>query len=178
MKTVLKLGLALFAATLLIGQLVLLVTAAPALWGITQIRKKGLRDWGGTLAAEQAHHIAVGAETLALRMERICANAQALAEWLLDQPQVHAVHYPGLAGHPQHELAGELFRAYGGLLSFELAEGIDPGRYADLSGRTLDPGRIAVLREEGAIVVDADGRLRVTKDGFPVLDAVVADLAA
>jgi O-acetylhomoserine (thiol)-lyase len=97
----------------------------PQQWGLQQLRKKGLRDWGGTLAAEQAHHIAVGAETLALRMERICANAQALAEWLLDQPQVHAVHYPGLVNHPQHELAGELFRAYGGLLSFELAQGID-----------------------------------------------------
>ncbi len=42
----------------------------------------------------------------------------------------------------------------------------------------LDPARIAVLRDEGAIVVDADGRLRVTQSGFPVLDAVVADLAA
>jgi hypothetical protein len=59
-----------------------------------------------------------------------------------------------------------------------LAEGIDPGRYAALSGRALDPSRIAILREEGAISVDVDGRLRVTKDGFPVLDAVVADLAA
>jgi oxygen-independent coproporphyrinogen-3 oxidase len=42
----------------------------------------------------------------------------------------------------------------------------------------LDPRRIAVLREEGAIAVDETGRLRVTKTGFPVLDAVVADLAA
>jgi putative oxygen-independent coproporphyrinogen III oxidase len=64
------------------------------------------------------------------------------------------------------------------LMGLRLAEGIDPKRYAALSGRTLDPGRIAVLREEGAIVVDADGRLRVTQAGFPVLDAVVADLAA
>jgi len=64
------------------------------------------------------------------------------------------------------------------LMGLRLAEGIDPERYADLSGRALDPGRIAVLREEGAIVVDANGRLRVTKSGFPVLDAVVADLAA
>jgi oxygen-independent coproporphyrinogen-3 oxidase len=64
------------------------------------------------------------------------------------------------------------------LMGLRLAEGIDPRRYAALSGRTLDPGRIAVLREEGAIVVDADGRLRVTQAGFPVLDAVVADLAA
>jgi O-acetylhomoserine (thiol)-lyase len=101
-------------------------TQPPRMWGLQQLRKKGLRDWGGTLAAEQAHHIAVGAETLALRMERICANAQALAVWLQDQPQVRAVYYPGLPGHPQHELAGQLFRGYGGLFSFELHDGIDP----------------------------------------------------
>ena len=64
------------------------------------------------------------------------------------------------------------------LMGLRLAEGIDPRRYAALSGRALDPGRIAILRDEGAIAVEADGRLRVTKDGFPVLDAVVADLAA
>jgi len=64
------------------------------------------------------------------------------------------------------------------LMGLRLSEGIDPRRYQALSGRPLDPNRIAVLREEGAISVDADGRLRVTKDGFPVLDAVVADLAA
>jgi len=101
-------------------------TQPPRMWGLQQLRKKGLRDWGGTLAAEQAHHIATGAETLALRMERICGNAQALSEWLLDQPQVGAVHYPGLANHPQHELSGELFRAHGGLLAFELDVAIDP----------------------------------------------------
>ena len=64
------------------------------------------------------------------------------------------------------------------LMGLRLAEGIDPKRYADLSGRALDPRRIAVLLEEGAIVVDESGRLRVTQAGFPVLDAVVADLAA
>lgn len=97
----------------------------PALWGIQQIRKKGLRDWGGTLAAEQAHHIAVGAETLALRMERICANATAVAKFLSTHPKVRTVHYPGLASHPQHALAKELFRGFGGLFSFELADGVD-----------------------------------------------------
>ena len=64
------------------------------------------------------------------------------------------------------------------LMGLRLAEGIDPKRYQALSGRTLDPRRIAILTDEGAIVVDADGRLRVTAEGFPVLDAVVADLAA
>jgi putative oxygen-independent coproporphyrinogen III oxidase len=64
------------------------------------------------------------------------------------------------------------------LMGLRLAEGIDPQRYAALAGRTLDPRRIAVLRDEGAISVDVSGRLRVTTAGFPVLDAVVADLAA
>ncbi|CCD98005.1 radical SAM family heme chaperone HemW [Bradyrhizobium sp. STM 3809] len=64
------------------------------------------------------------------------------------------------------------------LMGLRLREGIDPKRYAAISGRTLDPRRIALLREEGAIAVEPDGRLRVTQDGFPVLDAVVADLAA
>jgi putative oxygen-independent coproporphyrinogen III oxidase len=64
------------------------------------------------------------------------------------------------------------------LMGLRLAEGIDPRRYAALSGRALDPDRLAILREEGAIEIDESGRLRVTQSGFPVLDAVVADLAA
>jgi len=100
-------------------------TAAAAMWGMTQLRKKGLRDWGGTLSAEQAHHIAVGAETLALRMERTCANAQALAAFLAAHPRVRAVHYPGLASHAQHALAQQLFGRFGGLLSFELHDDVD-----------------------------------------------------
>ncbi|MES2295920.1 MAG: cystathionine gamma-synthase family protein [Pseudomonadota bacterium] len=94
-------------------------------WGIAQLRAKGLRDFGAALGPEAAHHIAVGAETLALRMERACANALALANMLEADPRVAAVHYPGLASHPQHAIATDLFRSYGSLLSFELREGID-----------------------------------------------------
>ena len=98
----------------------------PAMQGLTQIRKKGLRDIGGTLAPEAAHHIAVGAETLALRMNRVCANALSLATFLEAQPQVKSVDYPGLASHPQHVRAKSLFGGrFGGLLSFEPAAGID-----------------------------------------------------
>lgn len=64
------------------------------------------------------------------------------------------------------------------LMGLRLAEGIDPQRYAALAGRPLDPHRIAALKDDGAIVTDDNGRLRVTQDGFPLLDAVVADLAA
>ena len=64
------------------------------------------------------------------------------------------------------------------LMGLRLNEGIDPDRYKALSGRALDPDRIRILRDEGVIVIENNGRLRVTQEGFPVLDAVVADLAA
>ena len=64
------------------------------------------------------------------------------------------------------------------LMGLRLAEGIDPSRYSILAGRELNPKRISILQEEGAVERTAEGRLRVTQSGFPVLDAVVADLAA
>jgi oxygen-independent coproporphyrinogen-3 oxidase len=64
------------------------------------------------------------------------------------------------------------------LMGLRLAEGIDPQRFTQLAGRTLDPKRISFLREGGAVETTHDGRLRVTQSGFPLLDAVVADLAA
>ena len=99
--------------------------AQPALWGILQIRKKGLRDIGSTLAAEPAHRIATGAETLALRMEKASDNAVQLARFLAAHPKVRKVYYPGLDDHPQHRLATSLFKTYGALMSVELADGID-----------------------------------------------------
>ncbi|MCX7137709.1 MAG: cystathionine gamma-synthase family protein [Proteobacteria bacterium] len=96
-----------------------------ALWGILQIRKKGLRDIGSTLAAEPAHRIAAGAETLALRMEKSSDNALQLARFLAVHSKVTKVYYPGLDDHPQHGLSKELFKTYGALMSVELADGID-----------------------------------------------------
>jgi O-acetylhomoserine (thiol)-lyase len=95
----------------------------PSSWGILQIRKKGLRDGGAALAPDAAHRIAVGAETLALRMERMCANALHLSSYLEAQPKVARVYYPGLESHPQHRRAETLFRRAGGLLAFELVDG-------------------------------------------------------
>ena len=98
---------------------------APAQWGMAQLRAKGLRDFGAALGPEAAHHLAVGAETMALRIERESGSALALATMLAADPRVAAVHYPGLTSHPQHGIAGKLFKAFGGLLSFELRDGID-----------------------------------------------------
>jgi len=97
--------------------------------GMAQLRAKALRDFGASLGPEAAHHIAVGAETLALRMTRTCANALALATMLEADERVAKVHYPGLASHPQHGIVTSLFRAGGSLLSFELHESIDPFDY-------------------------------------------------
>ncbi len=59
-------------------------------------------------------------KTLALRMERHCANALDLARWLEQQPQVKRVYYPGLASHPQHELARRQMKGFGGMISLDL----------------------------------------------------------
>lgn len=98
---------------------------APIQWGMAQVRAKALRDFGAALGPEAAHHIALGAETLALRMERACASALAITRMLEADSLVAAVHYPGLPSHPQHILASELFRHYGSLFSFELAPEVD-----------------------------------------------------
>ncbi|MDD0809894.1 cystathionine gamma-synthase family protein [Curvibacter sp. RS43] len=94
-------------------------------WGLQQIRKKGLRDLGGTLSSTAAHQIAAGAETLGLRMDRTSATALALAQWLEQHPAIARVHYPMLASHPQHARAKKHFKAGSWLLSFELKNADD-----------------------------------------------------
>jgi len=59
-------------------------------------------------------------KTLALRMERHCANALEIARWLEEQPQVEKVTYPGLKSHPQHNLARTQMRGFGGMISIVL----------------------------------------------------------
>ena len=95
-------------------------------WGMTQIRKKGLRDFGAALGAEAAHHISMGSETLALRLEKQCASAQTLAEFLDNHGKVSKVYYPGLGHHPQFERSAQLFRKPGALFSFELNQESEP----------------------------------------------------
>jgi putative oxygen-independent coproporphyrinogen III oxidase len=64
------------------------------------------------------------------------------------------------------------------LMGLRLAEGIDLARYERIAGRPLDPSRVAILSRHGFVETTPAGRLRVTLPGFPLLDAVVADLAA
>jgi cystathionine gamma-synthase len=64
-----------------------------------------------------------GLRTLAIRMDRHCANAATVASWLDDHPKVSQVYYPGLAAHPGHDLAAKQMRAFGGMISFRVAAG-------------------------------------------------------
>ena len=94
-------------------------------WGITQIRKKGLRDFGSALGPEAAHHLSVGSDTLNLRINHACDNALAIAKFCENHPKVRKVFYPGLPDHPQHERAQDLFKHFGAIFSIELNENID-----------------------------------------------------
>ncbi len=82
-----------------------------------------------------------GLKTLALRMERHCTSALQIAHWLERQPKVRRVFYPGLASHPQHALAKKQMRAFGGMISAELAGSLDDAR------RFLERCRLFALAE-------------------------------
>lgn len=69
-----------------------------------------------------------GAKTLAVRMERHCDNAEAVAKWLLGREEVTQVLYPGLADHPGHDVAARQMKRFGGMVSFRLAGGAESAR--------------------------------------------------
>ncbi|MBP8898769.1 MAG: aminotransferase class I/II-fold pyridoxal phosphate-dependent enzyme, partial [Sulfuritalea sp.] len=96
---------------------------------LTQVRFYGLKDMtGAVLSAQDAFLVLRGLKTLALRMDRHCANAQGVAEFLAAHPKVSVVHFPGLPGFPQFELARRQMAQAGGMIAFELKEGIEVGR--------------------------------------------------
>ena len=133
-----------------------------------------------------------GMKTLALRMQRHCANAQTLAEWLERHPAVERVNYPGLPSHPDHELAKRQMRGFGGMLSFELRGGLEAGLHCmnrirfctlaptlgDVDTLILHPASSSHLnvpkeiREKNGIT---DGMIRVSV-GIENVEDIVADL--
>lgn len=166
----------------------------PKNWGLLQLRKKGLRDIGGALAADSAQQIALGLETFFLRIERACSNAKALAEWLDAHPAVETVDYPSLRHHPQHTRATELFGGmYGTLLSFTVKESVKhPFEVLDalkvvLMSTHLGDNRTMTLPITQTIYAEmsaakraewgiADGLIRVSV-GIENIDDIIADWA-
>ena len=93
------------------------------------VTETGLFDWGqfpNIYETYQKGEVLIGSETLALRMERQCSNAVALAQYLSAHEKIQRIYYPGLMNHPQYERAKELFAFPGAILSFELASELDP----------------------------------------------------
>ena len=82
-----------------------------------------LRSGGVAMSPFNAWVFIKGLETLKLRMKAHCENALALALWLEQQDVVEKVHYPGLATHPQHELAKQQQNGFGGIVSFVMKGG-------------------------------------------------------
>jgi O-succinylhomoserine sulfhydrylase len=82
-----------------------------------------LRTGGVSMSPFNAWVFLKGLETLSIRMQAHCQNAQQVAEWLDNQDSVQKVHYPGLKSHPQHDLAAEQQSGPGGVLSFEVRGG-------------------------------------------------------
>ncbi|MEO8250615.1 MAG: PLP-dependent transferase, partial [Burkholderiales bacterium] len=80
---------------------------------------------GAVLSPMDAWLLLRGLRTLPIRIERINSNALALAEWLEAQPQIERVYYPGLASHPQHELARRQMTGYGAVIAFAVRGGFD-----------------------------------------------------
>lgn len=80
---------------------------------------------GSVLSPMDAWLLLRGLRTLPMRVERINANALALAEFLEKQPQIERVYYPGLASHPQHQLAKRQMRGFGGMIAFAVKGGYE-----------------------------------------------------
>lgn len=91
---------------------------------IRELRKNMLVHLGGAASPFNAWLISRGAVTLPLRMEKHCANALAVARYLVSHPAVERVFYPGLPDHPHHALAVQQMRGFGGMLTFQLREGL------------------------------------------------------
>ncbi len=86
---------------------------------IAPIRELGLRI-GGSMNAQMAALLERSIKTLAIRVERQCQNAMAIAQALAQHPLIECVDYPGLQSHPQHQLAKQQMRDFGGMLSFRV----------------------------------------------------------
>ena len=95
---------------------------------LTEIRLVGMKDMtGAVMAPFNAMLIMRGLKTLALRMDRHCASAQTVAEWLEAQPGVAKVYFPGLQSFEQHEIAKAQMAQPGGMIAFELEGGMEAG---------------------------------------------------
>jgi methionine-gamma-lyase len=148
---------------------------------------------GGTMGTHEAWLCLRGCKTLHLRMERHAENALHLAKFLEAHPAMEKVNYPGLAGHPQHALAGRQMSGWGGMLSFVVRGGVEAGRILmnslKLCSLAVSLGSVDTLVEHPASMTHAvmpkemrermgisDGLVRVSV-GIEDREDILADFA-
>ena len=161
---------------------------------ILATRTLGLRDLGPALAPMNAFLALTGMETLALRMERHCSNALALAEWLRAHPKVSWVSYAGLADDPYHALAQRYLDGKGGaVFTFGLKGGYDAGvklvssvklfshlaNLGDTRSLIIHPASTthSQLSEEELALSGAGSDVVRVSVGIEHIDDIIADLA-
>ncbi len=152
-----------------------------------------LRTCGPTMSPFNAWVFLKGLETLSIRMRAHCESALQLAGWLQEQSAVSRVYYPGLASHPQHELASRQQSGYGGIVAFEVGGGrpaawrvIDAVQICSITANlgdtrttvthpaTTTHGRLTPEQQQEAGI--SDGLIRVSV-GLENIDDLRADLA-
>lgn len=95
---------------------------------INEVKMFGLKDMtGATLGPFEAFLIMRGLKTMEVRMERHCANAKKVVDYLVKQEKVEKVYYPGLETHPGHEIAKKQMKDFGAMISFEVKGGREGG---------------------------------------------------
>lgn len=140
---------------------------------------------GAILSPFDSFLVLRGTKTLPLRMVQHCATGLALAQFLEAQPKVHKVYYPGLASHPQHALAAQQMKGFGGMLSFDLGS-------RDAAATLLKSVRLLALAESlggveslishpatmthASVPVEHRNALGIT-DGLVRISAGIEDLA-
>jgi cystathionine gamma-lyase len=135
-----------------------------------------------------------GLKTLALRMERHCASALKIAQWLEQHPKVRRVYYPGLESHPQHALAKRQMHAFGGMIAVELDGGLAEAKkflercrlfaLAESLGGVESLIEHPALMTHGSVPPDVRAALGINDSlvrlsvGIEAADDLIADLAA
>ena len=148
---------------------------------------------GASLDAMSAYLLLRGMKTLSLRIERQNASAMTVARWLEAHPRVSQVNYPGLESHPQHRIAAEQMRGFGGMLSFALRGGFDEvrqvlprltrmhraanlGAVETVGGPPATTSHVECSREERAAMGIPEGLIRYSV-GIEDVNDLIADLA-
>ena len=147
---------------------------------------------GATLSPMDAYSFIRGMKTLKLRVERQNQNAMTIARWLNDHPAVEQVNYPGLESHPNHDIACQQMRGFGGMLSFAVKGGLDAIKiflpklkYAHMAanlgcvetvvGPPVTTSHVECSAEERAAAGIPEGLVRYSA-GIEDIDDLIADL--